>query len=296
MLGRAHRGDALAEFPHFRGEVPAGDEIGLGHRAALNAQRFNPPAALFAEVDDVEGLLDVQRACFPARVAAVVVVHAIGEVGVLLDLAEHHTRADCVHRAGGNEDGFAGLHWQMLYTVLRRALQDGLAERLARHARLQAHHHLCAWPRGNGVPHLRFADPACVRFVFPRVVVVRVHLHRELFFGEDEFHQQREVWLPRQTRPGPFGGHLRPGFAHSMPGPVAGGKDAIMTGEPGFADGLLGDGSIRKQRSQRTRAPDPWIKGRGETERGELHDWGLTERRNLSSRRRPSSMRSIEVA
>ena len=60
------------------------------------------------KVDDGHGFFDVQLARIAARVDAMEVVEAIGEVGILLDFAEDHSGADGVRRSGGNVKGVAG--------------------------------------------------------------------------------------------------------------------------------------------------------------------------------------------
>ena len=47
------------------------------------------PAALLAETHHLERFFDVQVARLALRVAAVVIVDAVGEIGVLLNFAEH---------------------------------------------------------------------------------------------------------------------------------------------------------------------------------------------------------------
>lgn len=51
------------------------------------------------EIYDLDRLVDVKRAKFAVRAAAVVVVHPIRHVAVLLNFADDATSADCVHRA-----------------------------------------------------------------------------------------------------------------------------------------------------------------------------------------------------
>ena len=45
-----------------------------------------------------------------------------------------------------------------------------------------------------------------------------MHLHRQLVFGENEFHEQRKIALAVDRSAGPFGRHFRPRFAELSAG------------------------------------------------------------------------------
>src|SRR5271163_3308299 len=75
-------------------------------RARIGGQRqagkFSRGAS--RKIHDFESFFDVQFTGFAVRVHAVVVIDAVGQVGVFLDLENEHVRADGVGRAGGNEE------------------------------------------------------------------------------------------------------------------------------------------------------------------------------------------------
>ena len=62
------------------------------------------------------------------RVAAVVIEHAISEIRILLNFAEHHARADGVRGAGRNEDGVARAQRNVLQAIFSRTIFDGALE------------------------------------------------------------------------------------------------------------------------------------------------------------------------
>ena len=129
----------------------------------------------------------------PSALQAVVIEDAVGDVGVLLDLAEDHARADGVRCAGGNEKCVAGVHGKRCAGNARRCRRR--------------------WRGGSSPASLRVRGPGAVRrlrarqprttfrscrlpsaaFVRARVFVVGMDLHRELVLGEDEFDQQRDA-------------------------------------------------------------------------------------------------------
>src|SRR5512133_962511 len=79
-----------------------GDDLGDEVLRAHYAVRYR--AGVDAEVGDARGLVYVQLARAP------VVVQAVGDVAVLLDLAEDDAGSDRVHGMGGGEVGLAGAH------------------------------------------------------------------------------------------------------------------------------------------------------------------------------------------
>ena len=114
-------------------------------------------AALLAELDYLQCFFDVQVARLALRVAAIVIVDAIGDVRVLLDFAEDEAAADGVRGAGGNEDGIARAHRNVFEQILGGAVHDGALEFFSGDAGLQADEDFRAFARAKGVPHFRLA-------------------------------------------------------------------------------------------------------------------------------------------
>lgn len=95
------------QVPSLAGEVAAGCQenslvptTGKGQRRDLGAWRIS-------KIHDVKGFLEVQFARFAVGVETPVVEHAVGEVGVLLNLAEDHPGTDGVRSARGKEERVA---------------------------------------------------------------------------------------------------------------------------------------------------------------------------------------------
>ncbi len=73
----------------------------------MDLRRLDFSSALFAKPNHIEGFFDVQLAGAALRIAPVVIIDTVGEVGVLLNFAEHQSGADRVRRASWNENGVA---------------------------------------------------------------------------------------------------------------------------------------------------------------------------------------------
>src|ERR1700722_11573896 len=104
----------------------------------------------------------------------------------------------------------------MFETILRRAVRDGAFEFFAGNVRSQANHDFGAGSRTDGVPHFGLAAAARCLFMASGVLVVRVNLHGELVFREDEFNEQREKCVPTGARASPLRGHSGPCVAELL--------------------------------------------------------------------------------
>src|SRR5258708_15796280 len=82
-----------------------------------------------------------------------------------------------------------------------------------------------------------------------------MHLNGQLFLGEDEFHENREVFAGSEAGASPLGGHLAPRRAQRLPLKWACRDSAIDAGEPGFAKWLGPGWFFRVGRPRRTPAP-----------------------------------------
>ncbi len=214
------------KFPFLGGEIGASGEIGFPYAAADGApatagrHRLDASAGLFSEADHFERLLDVQRARLALGVAAVVIINAVGEIGLLLNFAEHQARADGVHGAGGDEDGVARADRNSFETLHDPALRDGVDKILARDPGLESGEDFRAGPRADDVPHFRLAASAGDLLVLGRVGVIGMDLHGKFVLRENKFHEQREGTASSagalRLRSGPFGRHFEPGLAEGF--------------------------------------------------------------------------------
>ena len=84
----------------------------------LLRQRFPP------EIHDVQRLRDVQLPWFSVLPEPMIVIHPVGEVRALLDLHDHRTRADGMHRAGLDQKDIAAMDFHLLEILLHRVVLE----------------------------------------------------------------------------------------------------------------------------------------------------------------------------
>ena len=118
---------------------------------------------------------------------------------MLLNLAQGESGADGVDRSGGDEKRVAGGGVEPLEQVFDLAGERGFAQLAGGDGFAEARGDLCAGLGGEDVPHLRFPERIVM---LTGVVIVRMDLHGQLFGGEEEFDQKREI-----------GDALKPDFA-----------------------------------------------------------------------------------
>ncbi len=177
------RGDCfcpLREFPAVHYEIAARRTECLSQTTARDWFLAAGPAgwsATLVEPNDLERLADVQVPRFAVHASAVVIEHAIGNVRMLLNFAEHHARPDRVRRSRWHIYGVSRMHVYAAQTILSGPIRDGAFKRFSRHPRFEANAHGRAFARAHHVPHFRFADAACRGFVRSRILVVGMDLH-----------------------------------------------------------------------------------------------------------------------
>ena len=121
--------------------------------------------------------------------AAVVVVHAVGQVAILLDLGNQNSLTDGVRKSCGDEVGLACLHPLRAerghqFAARKRRLVGGVVVALGKTA-----NDLGILVGVYDVPHLGFS---AVILHTCGVIVVGVDLDREAIGGVDELDQERE--------------------------------------------------------------------------------------------------------
>src|SRR5579885_2536559 len=189
-------------------------------------------------------------------IGAAIVVDAIGEVRILLDLAKDHARANGVRRTSGNEKGVTRADGMAFEEILKCVRRESFEKSLLADAGFQPDEHLRAGLGGDGVPHLRLACAACALFVSSGVGVIGMNLDRKLIHRENELEEKGKIAGSAEMAAAPIRRHFVPGFAQGLSREVAGGNAAVESGEPGFADRFREIGFLREKRREGTRAPD----------------------------------------
>ena len=137
-----------------------------------------------------QSLLDVQVALLAVLADATVIVHAIGYIGVLLDLGDQDPLADRVKGAGLDEQDVALFHGDSVEHLKQCVLLDPLSKFLSCDLLFETVIKECAFLSVENVPHLCFAILA---FVLQRESVARVDLDRQVVLRVDELGQNREL-------------------------------------------------------------------------------------------------------
>src|SRR5215470_9447523 len=147
------------------------------------------------------------------------------------------------------------------------------------------------------MPHLCLTAAACRFFVHFGICIIRMHLDRQLVGWKNKLHEQREVAVGRYFGAAPLRGHFAPRLAQCLPFEWPGSNATIHAGEPSLAKRLLQFRFFRVKR--RERAPQILGLKTGSMRSGS----GFTNQaaasardKNRSRRRKPSSIRSMEVA
>ena len=136
-----------------------------------------------------QSLLDVQVALLAVLADAAVIVHAIGYIGVLLDLGDQDPLADRVKGAGLDEQDVALFHGDSVEHLKQCVLLDSLSEFFPCDLLFETIIQEGAFLSVENVPHLCFAILA---FVLKRESVARVDLDRQVVLRVDELGQNRE--------------------------------------------------------------------------------------------------------
>ena len=165
MFARRFRRDRCGELPALGGEIAAGGEKSLSDAVAGNCCGDNFAAELFAETDHVEGFFEMQLARFSTGVATVVIVHAIGEVGTLLNFAEDEAAADGVSGTGRDKHRIARAQWNVLQGVFDGSIGDRTLETFGGDVGLEPDENFGAGRCVNHIPHFCFAAAAGGLFV-----------------------------------------------------------------------------------------------------------------------------------
>ena len=125
------------------------------------------------------------------RTDALIIVDAVGDIGILLDLGDQHACADGVQRACLDEEHIALFHRNQPHIVEQRAVLDMGAEFLLRQLAVEAVSERSALLAVHDIPALGLAVFAVL--VLACVAVIGVDLHAEILLCVDQLDQHREA-------------------------------------------------------------------------------------------------------
>ena len=153
------------------------------------------------------------------------------------------------------------------------------------------------------MPHFSLAWATRRLLMSRRISVIGMHLDREFVSGENKLNQDWEIFAIAKPFAAPAFGKFFPCGAECLSGEWSRGNFAVEARQPGFTQRLLQVCFLREKRSERARAPNARTENRLKTKRlgtggPGTHTQAAASARakNFSSRRSPSSMRSMEVA
>jgi len=208
-------GGAIAEarvLGAFRGEVRTccKQKTIAALRRKRETRNFFDGAAI--EICDGERFFEMKFARLAGGINAVVVVDAIGEVGILLRFEDDHVCADGVLDSWRNEECVAGRDKMTLKKIFEFASFQSREKSFLGCALFQAEkQRRIGFPR-NDVPHFCFAATPGGLFMRCGVGVIGMNLDGEFVRRENEFGEQREFACLRKLRAAPFDGHFAPGI------------------------------------------------------------------------------------
>src|SRR5258708_3077225 len=131
-----------------------------------------------AEFNHIQGFLNVKFPRFAMRIHTSIVVNAIRQVRMFLDLTKDHSRPNRMWCARGHKKGVSWLYTPVDKEVFQTLRLDGSQKMFRFGLRHESNQHTRSWPSGNGMPHFCFAVAARGLFVTCGVGVVRMDLDR----------------------------------------------------------------------------------------------------------------------
>src|SRR5690242_219092 len=195
-----------------------------------------------------------------------------------------------------NEEGVSRLDREPREALLDTAVVQRPAKSFRGDVGLQPKSKRSAGPGRDGVPHFRLTEAPGRSFVPLGVSVVRMNLHGKIFFGEDELYEKRNARTRLQPKTLPCRGKAGPAFPEGAAGQWTRGKSTLIAREPNLADGIGSGRGAVEQRRQAPGAPNARHKRGRQPRRRNVHGATAADAKKRSSRRNPSSIRSIEVA
>src|SRR5579875_3546265 len=176
----------------------AGDKVAAGHQAAINVirgsgqnDRLHLDTRRWFVLRDIQRAFDMQFARATSRVQAPIIVHAVGDIGVFLELVEQNAAANSVYGTRRHKDHVTGRNRLLVQQRFQPDLLNGASNLVSRAGRLKAVDNARSRRSIKDIPEFSLAQFAA--FVLERVLVVGVYLYRKSGAGVDEFGQQRET-------------------------------------------------------------------------------------------------------
>ena len=221
---------------HVRSEILA--RFQLPHRAAGNRlRRILHRGGNGTKIGHVQSFFNVQRTQLAVCSPSAVVVDAVSGVGVLLDLCQQDPRTNGVQRTGRDKVQFSRLDLHPIENFCQGLVVDPLFEFRLGHFLFQSVVQGSVGCRIYDVPHFRLAGFS----LHPHgVVVIGVHLNRQVLFGIDQLDQHRHSGTVRTVGAEECGAVLVQIFPQVQPCVTAGSEHAaavLVAGEfPAFSD------------------------------------------------------------
>ena len=143
----------------------------------------------------------MERSLFSVFVQPVIIVKAVGYIGVFLDFCEKGSGADCMDGSWADKKDVVLFHRNTLKVLSNRSLQDAFPERVPVNTVLQSINQLGMTPGGKHIPQLCLAELPI--FVETGIDIVRVNLDGKIFFCVYQLNQDRQgggsfMMLPQQ--------------------------------------------------------------------------------------------------
>src|SRR5260370_2679062 len=149
-----------ADFPSFGCEIAAGSEQRILHPVAGQMNPGGLAANGPAELNYIQGFLNLKFSRLPLRIHTSIVVDAIRQVRIFLDLTKDHSRANCMWCARWNEERVSWLYSPVNKEIFQSLSFDGCQKIFRFNLRHESNEHMRSWPGGNGMPHFCLAAPA----------------------------------------------------------------------------------------------------------------------------------------
>ena len=241
-----------------------------------HARRFHQLRLEVIEIDARQRLRQMQIARMAVQAHAVPIEHAVGGIGILLDLKDHQAVADGMDPPARQEHRVAGAHRDAVKAIGHVAVVDLLLELRAGHALLQPHIQAGVGRGVGDIPHLRLR----LALQFRRLVRGGMDLEGKFFARVEDFAEQRKPARRRRTR----GAEHLGGMIFHQPAQVLARQGTVRdhariarpVGDfPGLADGRAGRQRLAIKPFQFPASPDTVLEN-GLENQGVKHDgYGL---------------------
>ena len=132
----------------------------------------------------------MQFPLFAVLAYTVIIVQAIGQIGVFLNFSNQRTGSDGMDCPRLNKKQIILLDWNPLQVFHQGAIGDCIPHLLFGVLPFKTVHEFCVLTGIQHIPHLSFAQLTV--FVLLRVSIRGMHLHRQIFLGIDKLDKNRQ--------------------------------------------------------------------------------------------------------